>query len=105
LECCQEVKQIADLVYERGLAGMRKAISGTAEFGAYHAGPRVVDDSVRRRLRELLNEIRNGAFAKSLREDAASGSDWRLEQRNMAAAHPIEAAGRTVRALMPWLPQ
>jgi ketol-acid reductoisomerase len=105
LECCQEVKQIADLIYERGLAGMRSAISGTAEFGAYRAGSRVIDDSVRQHLRELLAEIRGDAFIKALRDDAARGFSWTRQQRRDSADLPIEAAGRTVRSFMPWLSQ
>ncbi|MCA9291066.1 MAG: ketol-acid reductoisomerase [Phycisphaerales bacterium] len=103
IECCHEVKQVADLVFERGLAGMRKAISTTAEFGAYAAGPRVVNDDVRDTLRALLAEIRDGTFARSMRADSVAGARWSDARRREGAAHPIESAGATVRSLLPWL--
>jgi ketol-acid reductoisomerase len=105
LECCHEVKQIADLIYERGLAGMRQSISGTAEFGAYRAGSRLIDDGVRERMRELLAAIRGDAFIKALRDDAGRGFAWLQQQRRAGESHPIEAAGCTVRSFMPWLSQ
>lgn len=103
IECCHEVKQIADLVYERGLAGMYEMISNTAEFGAYRAGPIVVDDAVRERLREILSEIKSGKFAATMRNDYTNGFAWFKKQQQAATQHPIEAAGENVRKLMPWL--
>jgi len=100
LECCHEMKQIADLIYERGLAGMRETISNTAEFGGDRAGPRLIDGSVRSRMKELLAEIQRGDFAKSMREDHARGFPALAAQRRAQQAHPIEAAGAAVRALM-----
>ena len=100
LECCHEVKQVADLVYERGLAGAMKAISNTAEFGTYLSGPRVIDPAVRSRLEELLAEIRNGSFARQVRDDFEAGFPWFREKREELATHPIEDAGRTIRSLM-----
>ncbi len=103
LECCHEVKQIADLVYERGFAATFEAISSTAEFGAYRAGPRLIDDSVRKRMRELLGEVRDGTFAEALMRDHQKGFGWFKSQREAARAHDLEPAGRVVRSLMPWL--
>lgn len=103
IECCHEVKQVADLVYARGLAGMRAAISNTAEFGAFTAAPRVVDERVRSEFARLLEEIRDGRFARRMIDDHAAGDRWFNAQRAAAAAHPIEATGERVRALMPWL--
>ncbi len=103
LECCHEVKQVADLVYERGPAGMNEAISTTAEFGSYRAGPALIDDGVRARMADLLREIRDGTFAEALRADYEKGSPWFEQQRAAARRHPLEQAGRIVRSLMPWL--
>ncbi len=103
IECCHEVKQIADLVYTRGLAGMYEMISNTAEFGAYQAGPIVVDEAVRERLREILKQIRNSDFAMQMRDDYTKGFKWFKDQQQTAKQHPIEAAGDAVRKLMPWL--
>lgn len=103
LECCHEVKQIADLVYARGLAGMMEAISNTAEFGAYIAGPKIIDESVERHMKELLARIQDGSFAEALNADHAAGFRWFHEQRAQLKGHPIDGAGETVRSLMPWL--
>lgn len=103
LECCHEVKQVADLVYERGPAGMTKAISNTAEFGAYAAGPRLVDHHLRSTLERLLAEIQDGTFARRLRDDAQAGFPWFEAERTRTGEHAIEPAGKTIRALMPWL--
>ena len=103
MECCQEVKQVADLVYERGLAGMMAAISNTAEFGAYAAGNIVVDDALKARLRGLLDAIRDGRFTEQMQKDFAAGSPAITAARKALASDPIEDAGRTVRSWMPWL--
>ena len=105
LECCHEVKQITDLVYERGLAGMMEKISNTAEFGAYEAGPKLMSDDVRNRMREVLQDIRQGNFARRLRSDHDAGFKWFLQQRQKLRHHPIEASGEFVRSLMPWINQ
>jgi ketol-acid reductoisomerase len=104
MECCQELKQLADLVFERGLSGMRGAISDTAEFGAFVAQERLVDGALRQRLRALLGDIRGGAFARAFQEDAKAGFPWMQAQRDRASADPIEQAGRAVRGWLPWLP-
>jgi ketol-acid reductoisomerase len=103
LECCHEVKQIADLVYERGIAGMMRAVSNTAEFGALQAGPMIVDDLMRERLHEMLKQVQDGSFARGLRQDYERGFPWFDSERANLADHPIEKAGETVRSLMPWL--
>jgi ketol-acid reductoisomerase len=103
MECCQELKQLADLVFERGLSGMRGAISDTAEFGAFVAQDRLVDESLRQRMRALLAEIRDGTFARAFQSDAKAGFPWMQSQRDRAAGDPIEQAGRSVRNWLPWL--
>ena len=103
MECCQELKQIADLVFERGPAGMRAAISNTAEFGAFEAGQQLVDDATRAKLRAMLADIRGGAFGARFQSDAAAGFPWMRAKRDAADRDPIEAAGHNVRVWMPWL--
>ena len=73
LECVGELKLIAELIEERGIAGMREAISNTAELGALLGGRRIVDGSVRKRMAEVLEEVREGRFAEELRQEEASG--------------------------------
>jgi ketol-acid reductoisomerase len=79
LECVGELKLIAELIEERGIAGMREAISNTAELGALLGGRRIVDANVRERMAEVLNEVRQGRFADELSQEKASGYD-RLEK-------------------------
>lgn len=73
LECVGELKLIADLIEARGIAGMREAISNTAELGALLGGRRIIDDSVRSRMAEVLSEVRVGRFAAELRQEEAAG--------------------------------
>jgi ketol-acid reductoisomerase len=73
LECVGELKLIADLIEARGIAGMREVISNTAELGALLGGRRIIDDSVRERMGQVLAEVRAGRFADQLREEAGSG--------------------------------
>lgn len=103
IECCHEVKQIADLIHTRGIAGMMEAISTTAEFGAHVAGAAIIDDKVRSRMKELLKAIRDGSFAQDLRRDHDTGFRWLNVQRKALRQHPIEPAGESVRSMIPWL--
>ena len=103
LECCHEVKQIADLVYAKGLAGMMESISNTAEFGAYQAGPKLIDQTVRARMAQILERIRSGAFARDLQDDHQRHFAWFTQQRQELKTHAIEPAGDVIRSLMPWL--
>ncbi|HEX8214347.1 MAG TPA: ketol-acid reductoisomerase [Allosphingosinicella sp.] len=98
-ECVSEVKLIADLIYGRGIAGMREAISNTAEFAALEGGIRIVNADTRTEMRRILREVRSGQLAKKLMEDAAAGYPRLGASRAKAAAHPIEAVGERLRQL------
>jgi len=98
-ECLTEVKLIADLIYERGIAGMREAISNTAEFGALKGGRRIVTADTRTEMRRILREVRSGGFARELIEDAEAGYPRLKASRAEAASHPIEEIGRKLRNL------
>jgi ketol-acid reductoisomerase len=102
-ECLHEVKILADLIYAKGIDGMRGHISGTALYGDLTRGKRVVDAALRARLATVLDEIESGAFAREWVAEAAAGAPRLRALRAADAAHPIEAAGRRVRSLMPWL--
>jgi ketol-acid reductoisomerase len=102
-ECVHEVKLIADLIYERGIAQMNEAISNTAEYGEYVTGPRVVSQAVKAEMKEILAEIEAGDFARAWMAEADAGGTQFRAMRARNADHPIEAAGRNVRALLPWL--
>lgn len=103
IECCHELKQVADLIYAHGLAGMHQAISGTAEFGSFTAQKEFVDDALRAKMKAMLDRIRSGEFSASMVEDKANGSPWLNAQREALQRDAIERAGEAVRALMPWL--
>ncbi len=103
IECCHEVKQVADLLYARGPDGMRRAISDTAEFGAFVAEEALVDEHLRAKLRALLADVRSGAFARRFMRDHDAGHPEFGAWRRAASGHPIERASATVRGLMPWL--
>jgi ketol-acid reductoisomerase len=90
-ECLTEVKLLADLLYERGVAGMREVISNTAEFGALKGGSRIVTADTRTEMRRILREVRSGSFVRELIEDAEAGYPRLKASRAAAAAHPIEA--------------
>jgi ketol-acid reductoisomerase len=98
-ECLTEVKLIADLIYERGIAGMREAISNTAEFGALKGGTRIVTADSRTEMRRILREVRSGSFARELIADAEAGYPRLKASRAKASVHPIEAVGARLRAL------
>ena len=99
LECLTEVKLLADLIYERGIAGMREAISNTAEFGALKGGSRIVTAETRTEMRRILREVRSGSFVKELIADAEAGYPRLSRSRREAAAHPIEQVRGELREL------
>lgn len=103
LECVHELKQTVDLLYERGLSGMRDRISNTAEYGDLTRGPRLIDERARQEMKRILEEIRNGQFAREWMEECRAGGERYRALRDAEANTPYERAGRTVRSLMPWL--
>ncbi|MHC1762407.1 MAG: ketol-acid reductoisomerase [Negativicutes bacterium] len=102
-ECMHEMKLIVDLVYEGGLAAMRHSISDTAEFGDYMSGSRIITDQTRAEMRKILAEIQNGTFAKTWILENQANRPMFNAMRRKAADHPIEAVGRELRGMMPWL--
>jgi ketol-acid reductoisomerase len=102
-ECLHELKLIVDLMYEGGIAKQRWSVSDTAEFGDYVSGPRVIDASVKERMKEVLADIQSGAFAKRFIDDQDAGAPEFKALRAAAEQHPIEATGRELRGLMAWV--
>ena len=94
MECVGELKLLAGLIETRGIAAMREAISNTAELGAVLGGPRIVDDGVRTRMRAILDDIRAGVFADSLRDEEASGYPLLKRARKTATQLNVEQARR-----------
>ena len=102
-ETIHEVKLIVDLIYEGGIANMRYSVSNTAEYGDFTRGPRVIDPSVKERMKKILTEIQEGDFAREFILEARSGNVSFDARRRRAAGHPMEEVGARLRGLMPWL--
>src|SRR4051794_3089350 len=101
-ECLHELKLIVDLMYRGGMQFMRYSISDTAEYGDYTRGPRIITDETRAEMRRILEEIRNGSFAKEwLAESRGSRSEFE-RLRQVDREHEIERVGAQLRAMMPW---
>lgn len=101
--CLHELELITDLMNRRGIAGMRRSISSTAEYGDYTRGPRVIGAASREEMERILEEIRDGRFAVELAAEFRDGAPTLARGRAEAAGHPIEAVGARLRAMMPWL--
>jgi len=102
-ECLHEVKLIVDLMYEGGLANMRYSISNTAEYGDYTRGQRIIDEDVKDRMREVLEEIQSGQFARDWVLECKAGQPHFKAERRRWAEHEIEEVGEKLRGMMPWL--
>jgi len=102
-ECLHELKLIVDLMYQGGLSYMRYSVSDTAEYGDYSRGPRVVDDHVRATMRQLLDEVRSGVFAREWIDENENGRKNFKQMREQDAHHPIEVVGASLREMMPFL--
>lgn len=99
-DCLHEVKLLSDLIHARGIAGMHLAISNTAEYGEYVTGPRIIDARVKDAMRAVMADVQSGKFAERWMAEHRAGAPNLTKLREAAAAHPIEDAGRTVRALL-----
>lgn len=104
-EVLHELKLIVDLMWEGGIAKQRWSVSDTAEYGDYVSGPRVIDPRVKENMQGVLADIQSGAFAERFIGDQDAGAPEFQELRAKAAAHPIEAVGKDLRALFAWKQQ
>jgi ketol-acid reductoisomerase len=98
-ECVNELKLIVDLIYEGGLAGMRYSISNTAEYGDYTAGPKLIDEDVKQRMRDILADIQSGKFAKEWVLENNAGLPGFLAMRRRETELRVEKVGAELRAL------
>ena len=102
-ECLHELKLIVDLMYRGGLNYMRYSVSDTAEHGDYTGGPRIITDETRKEMKKILDEIRNGTYAKQWIEENEKGRPWFNETRLKGQGHLIERGGAELRKMMPFL--
>jgi ketol-acid reductoisomerase len=102
-ECLHELKLIVDLMYEGGIANMNYSISNNAEYGEYVTGPKVINEESRRAMREALQNIRNGEYAKRFIVEGLTNYPEMTARRRLNAEHPIEVVGAELRSMMPWI--
>ncbi|MBE7702646.1 MAG: ketol-acid reductoisomerase [Cyanobacteria bacterium SIG28] len=101
-EVCHELKLIVDLIYQGGIDDMHYSISNNAEYGDYTRGPKVIDSSVKSRMKEILTQIQDGSYAKEFMNEFQDGSNKFKEYRNIAQNHQIEQVGSEIRSLFNW---
>jgi ketol-acid reductoisomerase len=102
-ECLHELKLIVDLMNEAGIAGMRFSISETAKWGDVSVGPKIIDASVKKRMKAALKDIQTGKFAKDWVNEYKGGYKKYNALLKAGEKHPIEKTGTKLRALMPWI--
>jgi ketol-acid reductoisomerase len=102
-ECMHEMKLIVDLMYQGGLKYMRYSISDTAEYGDYTRGRRIITDETKREMKNVLEEIQSGTFAREWVLENQAGRPSFLAQRRRDAEHPIEDVGARLRKMMTWI--
>lgn len=102
-ECMHELKLIVDLMYEKGIAGMRAAISNTAKYGDITVGPYLIDESIKSKMKYVLNRIQNGSFAKEWITENQAGRPVFLALLKKGREHMIEQVGGNLRKMMVWL--
>ena len=102
-EVLHELKLIVDLMYEKGLAGMRYSISNTAEYGDYTRGKRVITDDTRERMRAILREIQSGDFAREWIAENRAGQENFKRLRGEQSGTEIERVGEELRSHMDWI--
>jgi ketol-acid reductoisomerase len=102
-ECLHELKLIVDLMYEKGIQGMRFSISNTAEYGDMTRGKRVIGPETRAAMRKILADIQSGEFANEWIAENRAGGESFQRMREEAAGHQVEKVGKELRDMMPWI--
>ncbi len=102
-ECLHELKLIVDLMYEKGIQGMRYSISNTAEYGDMTRGPRVIGPESRAAMKKILADIQSGEFAKEWIAENRAGGESFQRLRDEAADAQVEEVGGELRKMMPWI--
>jgi ketol-acid reductoisomerase len=102
-ECLHELKLIVDLMNEAGISGMRFSISETAKWGDVSVGPKIIDASVKKRMKAALKDIQSGKFAKGWVSEYKGGYKKYNALLKKGENHGIEKVGARLRGLMPWM--
>ncbi len=101
-ECLHELKLIVDLMYEKGITGMRDSISNTAEYGDLTRGSRVIGPEVREAMKKILADIQSGEFAKEWIAENRAGQENFQRMREEQKGHQVEKVGSGLRSMMPF---
>jgi len=104
-ECLHELKLIVDLMYEGGISKMYWSVSQTAEYGGYTRGPRIITDATRAEMRQILQEIQDGTFAREWIAEYDGGLPNYQRYYTEHVEHPVEQVGRRLRPMMSWISQ
>jgi ketol-acid reductoisomerase len=104
-ECLHELKLIVDLMYEKGISGMRHSISNTAEYGDLTRGGRIIGEPTRQAMRQILDEIQSGDFAREWIAENRAGQENFQRMREEQKDHQIEREGKKLRSMMDWIEQ
>ena len=102
-ECLHELKLIVDLMYEKGITGMRDSISNTAEYGDLTRGPKVIGPEVRDAMKQVLADIQSGEFAREWIAENRAGQENFQRMRTEQQGHQVEKVGGELRKMMPWI--
>jgi ketol-acid reductoisomerase len=102
-ECLHELKMIVDLMYQGGHNYMHFSVSDTAEYGSLSRRDRIIDEHVRENMRAVLKEIQDGTFAREWISENDEGRPRFNPMRQAAQTAPIEAIGKELRSMMPWM--
>ena len=102
-ECLNELKLIVDLIYAGGITHMRDNVSNTAEYGDLKSGKRVVNEDTRKIMKQLLQEIQNGTFARDWLLENQVGRPFFNAMRDKESNLLIEKVGQKIRAMTPWM--
>ncbi|HEX7724445.1 MAG TPA: ketol-acid reductoisomerase [Candidatus Paceibacterota bacterium] len=104
-ECLHELKLIIDLMYEKGISGMRFSISETAKWGDVETGPKIIDRATRRRMERVLKDIQSGKFVRGWVREYKAGLPNYHRKLQAGTMHQLEVTGARLRGLMPWMPK
>ena len=100
-ECCQEIKQVTDLIFTKGLTGMLNHISTTAAFGT-SAIESIAKKPLDIAFEKILDEIESGEFIQKFNEDYKNKSELLNNIKN-SVPKSLENSGKKVRDWTPWL--
>ncbi len=85
-ECLHELKLIVDLINEAGISGMK-----------------IIDSSVKKRMKAALKDIQDGKFAKAWVRQYKTGYKQYNKLLKDGEKHGIEKVGTRLRSMMPWM--